>query len=418
MALFDSGGNVKENFSYDACLPSEALLDSEALAKESAKEGGRRRNPSDWTYVNVPNPIRLEKGFTGHACPPKLSRRREHYEKFKLIDMLSDAGQYSAGAKSRDPGLPGEAGNGRVGVYPASGGNPVIGRFLSPDPFIQSPDFTQSYNDYSYCINNPLKYFDPSGFAYNDPENDPENPPDPLSSYFLAKYQQGYPGSYNEWCVLFWDSYYKYLFNGGGGGLTGSGGKGTFAINWEIKFYYKIADGYDIRDKDGFIILRVLPEYVTGLYIGSIDVNLRQQYKAWSGLDGGDGPLIDKVIPYTSWCNILGDIAEKSADIPRKLAVRDPGKTARIDAGGSRIIRKAGTALPFIGIMGDAISIITDISILRTNPTPGNWGRLGVDIIIGGTVFIPYVGPYLAFGLVAVDVTGGFDGFYKWLDNQ
>jgi hypothetical protein len=86
--------------------------------------------------------------------------------------MLSDAGQYSAGAKSRDPGLPGEAGNGRVGVYPASGGNPVIGRFLSPDPFIQSPDFTQSYNNYSYCVNNPLKYFDASGFTYSNNDNE------------------------------------------------------------------------------------------------------------------------------------------------------------------------------------------------------------------------------------------------------
>jgi RHS repeat-associated protein len=104
MALFDSGGNVKEKFSYDAW--------------------GRRRNPSDWTYFNVPNPIRLERGFTGH----------EHYEIFKLIDM-----------------------NGRV--Y-----DPVIGRFLSPDPFIQSPDFTQSYNSYSYCLNNPLKFSDPSGY--------------------------------------------------------------------------------------------------------------------------------------------------------------------------------------------------------------------------------------------------------------
>jgi hypothetical protein len=34
---------------------------------------------------------------------------------------------------------------------------------LSPDNYIQAPDNTQSYNRYSYCINNPLKYTDPSG---------------------------------------------------------------------------------------------------------------------------------------------------------------------------------------------------------------------------------------------------------------
>ncbi|TGX79430.1 hypothetical protein E5358_14905, partial [Palleniella muris] len=39
----------------------------------------------------------------------------------------------------------------------------VLGRFLSPDNYVQMPDNTQSFNRYSYCINNPLKYTDPSG---------------------------------------------------------------------------------------------------------------------------------------------------------------------------------------------------------------------------------------------------------------
>ena len=41
--------------------------------------------------------------------------------------------------------------------------DPALGRFLSPDPYVQAPDFTQSFNRYSYCLNNPLKYTDPSG---------------------------------------------------------------------------------------------------------------------------------------------------------------------------------------------------------------------------------------------------------------
>lgn len=45
--------------------------------------------------------------------------------------------------------------------------DPVIARFFSPDNFVQVPDFTQSYNRYSYCLNNPLQYVDPSGeFAW------------------------------------------------------------------------------------------------------------------------------------------------------------------------------------------------------------------------------------------------------------
>jgi hypothetical protein len=41
--------------------------------------------------------------------------------------------------------------------------DPVLARFLSPDPYVQMPDFTQSYNRYSYCLNNPFSYTDPSG---------------------------------------------------------------------------------------------------------------------------------------------------------------------------------------------------------------------------------------------------------------
>ena len=41
--------------------------------------------------------------------------------------------------------------------------DPQIGRFLSTDPYIQSPYNTQSYNRYSYTINNPLEYTHPDG---------------------------------------------------------------------------------------------------------------------------------------------------------------------------------------------------------------------------------------------------------------
>ena len=44
--------------------------------------------------------------------------------------------------------------------------DPVVGRFISADPFIQSPDFTQSLNRYAYCINNPLSLIDPSGYSW------------------------------------------------------------------------------------------------------------------------------------------------------------------------------------------------------------------------------------------------------------
>ena len=69
------------------------------------------------------NDIRLSRGYTGH----------EMLRTFGLIHM-----------------------DGRV--Y-----DPVIGRFLSPDNYVQLPENSQSFNRYSYCINNPLKYTDPTG---------------------------------------------------------------------------------------------------------------------------------------------------------------------------------------------------------------------------------------------------------------
>ncbi len=85
---------------------------------------GNRRNPATWrTFTGTPPTPLFDRGFTGH----------EHLYGFQLINM-----------------------NGRI--Y-----DPLVSRMLSPDNFIQAPDFSQSFNRYSYCWNNPLKYTDPSG---------------------------------------------------------------------------------------------------------------------------------------------------------------------------------------------------------------------------------------------------------------
>ena len=84
---------------------------------------GRRRNPADGSFTNLPATFLFSRGFTGH----------EHYDKFGLINM-----------------------NARL--Y-----DPFLGRFLSPDPQVQAPGYGQNYNRYTYALNNPLKYTDPDG---------------------------------------------------------------------------------------------------------------------------------------------------------------------------------------------------------------------------------------------------------------
>ena len=90
--------------------------------EQSFDAWGNMRDPETWSG-DYNNTLMFDRGFTGH----------EHLYDFGLINM-----------------------NGRV--Y-----DPVMSTFLSPDNYIQAPDFSQSFNRYAYCLNNPLKYTDPSG---------------------------------------------------------------------------------------------------------------------------------------------------------------------------------------------------------------------------------------------------------------
>jgi RHS repeat-associated protein len=43
--------------------------------------------------------------------------------------------------------------------------DPMIGRFMQPDPVISEPYNSQNFNRYAYVLNNPLMYTDPSGYS-------------------------------------------------------------------------------------------------------------------------------------------------------------------------------------------------------------------------------------------------------------
>jgi RHS repeat-associated protein len=46
--------------------------------------------------------------------------------------------------------------------------DPLVGQFLSMDPVIASPFNRQTFNSYTYGLNNPLRFIDPSGFQVCD----------------------------------------------------------------------------------------------------------------------------------------------------------------------------------------------------------------------------------------------------------
>ena len=114
--------------------------------------------------------------------------------------------------------------------------DPVIGRVLSPDKVVQAPGYTQSYNRYSYCMNNPLKYMDPNGW-----------------------YVQAIPGGYMITGVdinMLWNDIVNLNKHGGGGG--GGGSFSAFCVNLQgvvnsggSLFFYSRNNSIWYRDSGG-----------------------------------------------------------------------------------------------------------------------------------------------------------------------
>ncbi len=52
--------------------------------------------------------------------------------------------------------------------------DPQLGRFLSPDTIAPAKEVPQTRNRYSYVLNNPLKYVDPSGHCFVNAQNNEE----------------------------------------------------------------------------------------------------------------------------------------------------------------------------------------------------------------------------------------------------
>lgn len=120
--LVDQLGSILGVYDSQGNLVSESLMNFDAW--------GRYRDSGDWIIYSTTSPMLdgtglpwLWRGYTGH----------EQIDAFGVINM-----------------------NGRC--Y-----DPLLGRMLSPDNYVQSPYNSQDFNRYSYVLNNPLKYIDPNG---------------------------------------------------------------------------------------------------------------------------------------------------------------------------------------------------------------------------------------------------------------
>ena len=110
-AITDSDGYVEQWLSFDAW--------------------GNLRDPRTWANYTASDTFEkpmFDRGFTGH----------EHLPDFGLINM-----------------------NGRM--Y-----DPVMSSFLSADRFVQNPMSAQGFNRFTYCMNNPLRFIDPTGWEHGN----------------------------------------------------------------------------------------------------------------------------------------------------------------------------------------------------------------------------------------------------------
>ncbi len=107
-AMTDDGGAIVAEYNYDPW--------------------GLRRDPATWARYDSyeQQGAAMDRGFGGH-------------EQLDILDMVNMGGR----------------------MY-----DPHMGRFLTPDPYVQAPDNTQSLNRYAYCLNNPLSLTDPTGYSW------------------------------------------------------------------------------------------------------------------------------------------------------------------------------------------------------------------------------------------------------------
>ncbi|WP_437608238.1 RHS repeat-associated core domain-containing protein [Sorangium sp. So ce834] len=117
--------------------------DGDVIERRSYDPFGQRRNPVWGETAPASFSSEATQGFTGHESDDEIG----------LVNM-----------KGR--------------LY-----DPKIGRFLTTDPIVSIPSFGQSWNPYSYVLNNPLAYVDPGGFQEALPEDGARSPQPPGAEF-------------------------------------------------------------------------------------------------------------------------------------------------------------------------------------------------------------------------------------------
>ena len=298
--LVNRNGTVVQELSYDAW--------------------GRLRNPETHAVYLPDNEteLLLGRGYTGH----------EHLPMFGLINM-----------------------NARL--Y-----DPVLGRFLSPDPYVQMPDFSQNFNRYSYCLNNPLVYVDEDGeIAWFVPV---------IVGAVIGAYSGGVIANEGQYNPVKWDynsgKTWGYMFGGAVvGGVSGYAG-------WAIA-----SSGMPMANTAGIISASFVNSVGTHIYTGGqTPVSMSLGVASYDFTNGSFGHLGKKG---NKWYENLGYGLGAMANLSDILMGFKPQKvdlvTEHSDATGHSAIVKHDTRT---GIKGKTdINGLISVGPDRVSQPDGSW---------------------------------------------
>ena len=319
--------------------------ETDSVTRYSYNAWGRARDPQDWTRP-YEGELFAGRGYTGH----------EHLQAFSLINM-----------------------NGRV--Y-----DPVLARFLSPDPFVQAPGYANSFNRYAYVMNNPLMFTDPSGykstprwllwwwFIINKISYMPSK-----DGTKMTVGNSGDGGGNGEGVVFSYSPFDPWSSNsssntnspgGGLGGRTGGGSGGGLSRNenaGNLENDPPIVECETDRDPSTIInredVTNSIPIYTS--YLGAIG-----QFADLTLLEYANTPTLINISSTTRW----------------------------------------------IGWTGELFSISMSAYNFSQKPSPGNFAKLQTTIGIAGVNATP-AGPMGSFAISIIDNMGAYNWYYDTLDN-